>query len=93
MELQTVLNAMDADTGGEIATITGGESNRFTDQRSFNSQLLSVVQAIRHSYQLGFQPAGQVDGFHSIRVELTGQQRHESVTARSEYWVSSTPWQ
>ncbi|MFP5234875.1 MAG: VWA domain-containing protein [Acidobacteriota bacterium] len=89
-DLQSVLDAMDADTGGEIAAMTGGECDGFNDQRSFNSQLLSIIQAIHDSYQLGFQPSDHRGGFHSIRVELKSAQGHERVTARGAYWVDST---
>jgi len=89
-DLQSALKAMKADTGAEIAAITGGTTYRFSDQRSFNSQMLSIDQAIRSSYRLGFQPTDHAAGFHALRVELNPARGDESVTAKEAYWGEPT---
>lgn len=88
-DLQSALDAIKANTGAEIAALTGGDSETFTDQRSFNSHLLSIGAAFRSAYQLGFQPSGHTNGFHSIKVSLKTPANHASITARTAYWVDT----
>ena len=82
--LEKASRALDTESAAELASLTGGSSVQFDDQRSFNSALLQISDHIRATYTLGFQPTMEVPGLHYLRVGVASP--NLSVTARGVYW-------
>lgn len=82
------LARLSSNTAAEIASVTGGDSVRFSDRRSFNSGLIEIGADIADAYTLGFQPSQHTPGFHRLSVEVRAPKSTFNVLARSAYWFN-----
>lgn len=83
-ELSKWLGALDRSTAEGAASLTGGCSFQFNDQRSFNSGLLAIAEHFRDAFTFGFQPVPDAPGFHALKVEVLSPRFR--ITARKAYW-------
>ena len=87
--LNMVLDAMKKDVASEIATLSGGESLRFSDKNQLDDTLAIVGRHLRNQYMLSFSPSKPTPGFHPIKVSLLNHPEL-AVTARTGYWLGDT---
>jgi VWFA-related protein len=84
--LRLIFGAMQKNLSGEVASLSGGESNNFDNKHELDEALNRVNSHIRNSYVLSFQPTSTGAGLHMIKVSLA---RHPEmvVLARTSYWA------
>lgn len=71
-----------------VTDVMGGESRKFKDKTTFDAAFASVVNDIRASYLLSFQPKQPKPGPHAIRVRLRNPSKDLVLTSRTEYWAT-----
>jgi hypothetical protein len=70
-----------------VTGVMGGENRNFKDKRTFDAAISSVVNDIRASYLLSFQPKEPKPGPHTIRVRLRYPQKDLVLSSRTQYWA------
>ena len=81
----------DPDVLKELARATGAEAY-FPDVDDLSKLLQRISRDIHSGYTIGYVPAQQTEGFHSIRVEVASDDRERlSVRARSGYVRKAGP--
>jgi hypothetical protein len=81
--------AMRKNAAKSVASMTGGEYELFTSQKSFERLMTEFANHLHSRYLLRFEPKNPHAGLHEVRVRL----RHAEgnvVLARRNYWVEST---
>ena len=73
-----------------VARLTGGEYFAFNDARTLEHDLATLANHVPNRYILSFQPLAPHPGMHIVQVRLKDYPQLK-VTARSAYWVDSTP--
>ena len=78
--------AMRKNAAKSVASMTGGEYELFTSQKSFERLMAEFANHLHSRYLLRFEPKDPHPGLHEVRVRL----RHAGnnvVLARRSYWV------
>jgi VWFA-related protein len=78
--------AMRKNASKSVASMTGGEYELFTSQKSFERLMNEFANHLHSRYLLRFEPKNPHPGLHEVRVRL----RHaggNAVLARRSYWV------
>jgi VWFA-related protein len=78
--------AMRKNAAKSVASMTGGEYELFTSQKSFERLMTEFANHLHSRYLLRFEPKNPHSGLHEVRVRL----RHPGnnvVLARRNYWV------
>jgi VWFA-related protein len=81
--------AMHENTAEELATLSGGEHLRFSDEGDLERRLSTLTYDIHHGYTLIFRPSAHDPGLHTLRVRVVNQQTRVEVKARKTYWSDS----
>jgi VWFA-related protein len=79
--------AMRKNAAKNVASMTGGEYELFTSQKSFERLMTEFANHLHSRYLLRFEPKNPHPGLHEVRVRL----RHAGnnvVLARRSYWVN-----
>jgi VWFA-related protein len=78
--------AMRKNAAKSVASMTGGEYELFTSQKSFERLMNEFANHLHSRYLLRFEPKNPHPGLHEVRVRLRA---HENLTvlARRTYWV------
>jgi VWFA-related protein len=84
-----VFKAMHENTAEELATLSGGEHLRFSDEGDLERRLSMLTYDIHHGYTLIFRPSSHDPGLHTLRVHVVNQQTRVAVKARKTYWSDS----
>ena len=69
-----------------VASMTGGEYELFTSQKSFERLMNEFANHLHSRYLLRFEPKNPHPGLHEVRVRLRGHGNIQ-VLARRSYWV------
>lgn len=85
--LEAALGSLRKNAAVGVTDVMGGENRKFKDKRTFDAAFASVVNDIRGSYFLSFQPRQPTPGLHSIRVRLRNPSKDAVLTSRTEYWA------
>jgi VWFA-related protein len=81
------LAAMKKNVAQAIASMSGGEYERFASRKSFETKMNSFANHVHNRYLLSFEPKSPHPGLHQIRVRLKDPGRKETVLFRSNYWA------
>jgi VWFA-related protein len=84
--LRLIFGAMQKNTSGEMAALSGGEWSSFDNGSELANDLGVLTNHIRNSYVLSFYPTSAQPGLHTIKVQLT-HHPEMIVSARSNYWA------
>lgn len=84
------MNTMQRNVPESVAHITGGESYRFHDPKSMQSDLIAITHHVPNRYLISFHPQSPHPGLHTLRVRLP-QYPKLDVTARANYWIDEAP--
>jgi VWFA-related protein len=87
--LREAINAMRTNAASETASLAGGESLPFDDQKSLESQLALVANYIPNHYVLTFHPTSNRDGFHKLEVRVRNHPEF-AISARTSYWSTAS---
>ena len=79
--------AMKRNVTQAIASMSGGEYELFSSQKSFETRMISFANHVHNRYLLSFQPKSPHPGLHQVRVRLKDPARNETVLFRSNYWA------
>ena len=90
--LTHALGAMQKDSAGAIAALSGGASMRFGDRRELEQQMTLFANDLTNRYLLSFQPTSATEGLHEIYVGVPLHPEYR-VAARSGYWRNAEPVQ
>lgn len=80
--------AMRKNAAKSVTSMTGGEYELFTSQKSFERLMTGFANHLHSRYLLRFEPRNPRPGLHEVRVRL----RHANgnvVLARRNYWVEN----
>lgn len=90
--LKASIGSLRKNVAAGVTDVMGGENRKFKDKMTFDAAFASVVNDIRGSYLLSFQPRQPKPGPHTIRVRLRNPRRDLVLRARTQYWaVESHP--
>ena len=78
--------AMRKNAAKSVASMTGGEYELFTSQKSFERLMTEFSNHLHSRYLLRFEPKSPHPGLHEVRVRLR-EQGNNVVLARRSYWV------
>ncbi len=78
--------AMRKNAAKSVASMTGGEYQLFTSQKSFERLMNEFANHLHSRYLLRFEPKKPHPGLHEVRVRLR-ERRDAVVIARRSYWV------
>jgi VWFA-related protein len=81
---------MQRNAGQALTQLTGGDFYHFDSENDFENRVAEIAKHVHNAYSLEFRPSNPQPGFHSLQVTV----RHVKanvVTARTGYWVLSTP--
>jgi len=78
--------AMRKNAAKSVASMTGGEYELFTSQKSFERLMNEFANHLHSRYLLRFEPKSPHPGLHEVRVRLRGR-GNSVVVARRSYWV------
>ncbi len=81
--------AMRKNAPKSVASMTGGEYQLFTSQKSFERLMTDFANHLHSRYLLRFEPKHPHPGLHDVRVRIKGH-RTLTVLARRSYWVEDT---
>jgi VWFA-related protein len=79
-------HAMKKNMPKTIAAMTGGEYERFSSRKGFETRVNSFSNHLHNRYLLSFEPKNPHPGLHQIRVRLKDP-AGETVLFRSNYWA------
>jgi len=86
-QLMLVINALRQNSASELASLSGGEYQKFTTQRGFEQGLQRISDQLHNYYLLSFvPPPGPAWGFHELRVRVADRPDAVIQTRRS-YWA------
>lgn len=85
--LKASIGSLRKNVAAGVTDVMGGENRRFKDRVSFDAAFASVVNDIRGSYLLSFQPRQPKPGPHTIGVRLRDPERDLVLRARTQYWA------
>jgi len=71
-----------------LATLTGGEYQRFLSRKGFEDHLIDFANHLHNRYELSFEPKNPHPGLHQIRVRLRDAKSNDTLIYRTTYWVS-----
>jgi VWFA-related protein len=80
--------AMRKNAAKSVASMTGGEYQLFTSQKSFERLMTEFANHLHSRYLLRFEPKNPHPGLHEVRVRLR-EQGNNVVLARRSYWVEA----
>jgi VWFA-related protein len=86
--LVMAVNAVKKNAAKELASLSGGEYQTFTSQKSFDNSLHDLSNHIHNYYLLSFQPSADVKattGLHSLRVKVPDYP-DARIRTRDSYW-------
>jgi VWFA-related protein len=93
-EIQPFINALEANTASELASLSGGEYINFTTQRGFEDGLQRISNHIHDYYLLSFKPSSSPTlSLHTLNVRVPGYP-DAIIQTRKSYWpliVSQKP--
>ena len=78
--------AMRKNAAKSIASMTGGEYELFTSQKSFERLMTEFANHLHSRYLLRFEPKNPHPGLHDVRVRIKDH-GNLTVLARRSYWV------
>ena len=78
--------AMRKNAAKSVASMTGGEYELFTSQKSFERLMTEFANHLHSRYLLRFEPKKPHPGLHEVRVRLR-EHGNSVVLARRSYWV------
>ena len=81
--------AMRKNAAKSVASMSGGEYELFTSQKSFERLMNEFANHLHSRYLLRFEPKNPHPGPHEVRVRLRGR-GNAVVLARRSYWVEDT---
>ena len=81
--------AMRKNAPKSVASMTGGEYQLFTSQKSFERLMTDFANHLHSRYLLRFEPKSPHPGLHDVRVRIKGH-GNLTVLARRSYWVEDT---
>ena len=81
--------AMRKNAAKSVASMTGGEYELFTSQKSFERLMNEFANHLHSRYLLRFEPKNPHPGLHELRVRLR-EHGNGVVLARRSYWVEDT---
>jgi VWFA-related protein len=84
-QIMIIVNALRTDASAELASLSGGEHFTFTNQRSFDGNLLKISNQIHNYYLLSFRAPPGTLSLHTLRVRVAGYPDAVIQTRRS-YW-------
>jgi VWFA-related protein len=88
--LGVAIKALRTNAASEVASLSGGESVEFGDQRDLERQLAVLANHIPNRYMLSFRPSSDQAGFHVLQVQVAGHPELQ-IAARSSYWLTAPP--
>lgn len=80
--------AMRKNAARNVASMTGGEYELFTSQKSFERLMNEFANHLHSRYLLRFEPKNPRPGLHEVRVRLR-EHGNSVVLARKSYWVET----
>jgi len=80
--------AMRKNAAKSVASMTGGEYELFTSQKSFERLMTEFANHLHSRYLLRFEPKKPHPGLHEVRVRLR-EHGNSVVFARRSYWVEA----
>jgi len=80
--------AMRKNAAKSVASMTGGEYELFTSQKSFERLMTEFANHLHSRYLLRFEPHDPHPGLHEVRVRLR-EHGNSVVFARRSYWVEA----
>ena len=81
--------AMRKNAAKSIVSMTGGEYELFTSQKSFERLMTEFANHLHSRYLLRFEPKNPHPGLHDLRVRIKDH-GNLTVLARRSYWVEDT---
>jgi hypothetical protein len=78
--------AMRKNAAKSVASMTGGEYELFTSQKSFERLMNEFANHLHSRYLLRFEPKKPHPGLHEVRVRIR-ERGNSVVLARRSYWV------
>ncbi len=86
-QLMLAINALRQNSASELASLSGGEYQKFTTQQGFEQGLQRISDQLHNYYLLSFAPpSGPAWGFHTLRVRIADRPDAVVQTRRS-YWA------
>lgn len=85
--LEAAVGGLRKNVAAGVTEVMGGDSRNFKDKTTFDAAFASVVNDIRASYLLSFQPKQPKPGPHQIRVRLRNPDKDLVLKSRAEYWA------
>jgi len=89
-KLAAARQAMRKNSAKALASMTGGEYERFATRKGFESNMVSFANHLNSRYRLSFEPKNPHPGLHRIQVRLKHADSHQTVLFRSTYWVAKS---
>ena len=80
--------AMRKNAAKSVASMSGGEYELFTSQKSFERLMTEFANHLHSRYLLRFEPHDPHPGLHEVRVRLR-EHGNSVVLARKSYWVET----
>jgi hypothetical protein len=87
-KLVALRNAMKKNTPKTLATMTGGEYERFMSRKGFEADMSSFGNHLHSRYLLSFEPKNPHPGLHDIRVRVKDPTIRGEVLYRRSYWAA-----
>jgi len=87
--LKMARQAMRKNAAKSVASMSGGEYELFTSQKSFERLMTEFANHLHSRYLLRFEPKKPHPGLHEVRVRLR-EHGNSVVLARRSYWVEDT---
>jgi hypothetical protein len=85
--LEAAIGSLRKNVAVGVTDVMGGENRKFKDKMTFDAAFASVVNDIRGSYLLSFQPKQPTPGPHTLHVRLRSPRKDLVLTSRTEYWA------
>jgi VWFA-related protein len=86
-QILMLINALRKNSASELASLSGGEYQKFTTQGGFEQDLQRISNQLHNYYLLSFAPPpGPAWGFHELRVRIADRPDAVIQTRRS-YWA------
>jgi VWFA-related protein len=89
-KLAAARQAMRKNSAKALASMTGGEYERFATRKGFESDMISFANHLHSRYLLSFEPKNPHPGLHRIQVRLRQPDSNQTVLFRSSYWVAES---
>lgn len=86
-KLVAARNALKKNAPKALTSMTGGEYELFTSQKSFEKDMIDFSNHLHARYLLSFVPKDPHPGLHEIRVHLKAESGNRTLVYRKTYWV------